>query len=74
MKEIFKLDVMPKGIISDQDTNFTSNLWKYQFSNFEAKLLFSTTYHPETDGKIERVNQLLKDMLRMHVMHHPRKW
>jgi hypothetical protein len=41
---------------------------------FESKLLFSTTYSPQTGGKIERVNQILEDMLRMHVMHEPKKW
>jgi hypothetical protein len=36
--------------------------------------LFSTTDHPQTNGQIERVNQVLEDMLRMHVMHQPKKW
>jgi hypothetical protein len=40
----------------------------------ETKLLFSTTYHPQNDRQKERVNQILEDMLRMHVMHQPRKW
>jgi hypothetical protein len=44
------------------------------FVGFGTKLLFSTTYHPQTDGQIERVNQVLEDMLRMHVMHQPKKW
>jgi hypothetical protein len=44
------------------------------FVGFETKLLFSTTYHPQTDGKIETVNQVIQYMLRMHVMHHPKKW
>jgi hypothetical protein len=44
------------------------------FVGFETKLLFSTTYHPQTDGQTERVNQVLEDMLRMHVMHHSKKW
>jgi hypothetical protein len=26
------------------------------------------------DGKIERVNQVLEDMLRMHVMDNPSRW
>jgi hypothetical protein len=43
-------------------------------SGFETKLLFSTTYHAQTDGKRERVNQILEDMLRIHVMHQPKKW
>jgi hypothetical protein len=72
MKEIFRLHDMPRDIISDRDTKFTSSFWKSLMIGFETKLLFSTTYHPQTDGQIERVNQILKDMLRMHVMHHPK--
>jgi hypothetical protein len=74
MKEIFRLDFMPKEIISDRDTKFTSNFWKSMFSSFETKLLFSTSYHPQNDGKTERVNQVLEDMRRMHIMHQPKKW
>jgi hypothetical protein len=74
MKEIFRLHGIPKEIVYDKDTNFTSIFWKYLFVGFETKLLFSTTYHPQTDGKIERVSQVLEDMLRMHVIHQPNKW
>jgi hypothetical protein len=35
---------------------------------------FSTTYHPQSDRKIERVNQVIEDMLRMYVMDNPSKW
>jgi hypothetical protein len=73
MKEIFRVHGMPKEIISNIDTQFTSNFWKSRFVGFEIKLLFGTTYHPQNDGQIERVNQVLEDMLRMHVMHHPKK-
>jgi transposase InsO family protein len=74
MKEILRLYGMPKEIISDRDTKFTSRFWKSLMDGFETKLLFSTTYHPQMDGKIERVNQILEDMLRMHGMHKPKKW
>jgi hypothetical protein len=37
-------------------------------------LNFNTTYHPESDGKIERVNRVIEDMLRMYVMDKPSKW
>jgi hypothetical protein len=43
-------------------------------AGLETKLLFSIAYHPQTNGQIERVNKILEDMLRMHVMHQPRKW
>jgi hypothetical protein len=74
MKEIFRLHGMPKEIISDIDTKFSSNFWKSLFVGFETKFIFSTTYHPQTDGKTERVNQVLEDMLRMNVMHYTKKW
>jgi hypothetical protein len=74
LKEIFKLHGMPKEIVSDRDTKFTSNFWKSLMAGLETKLLFSTAYHPQTDGQMERVNQILEDMLRMHVMHQPKKW
>jgi hypothetical protein len=74
MKEICRLHDMPNEIISDRDTRFTSNFWKSLFVGFKTKFLFSTTYHPQNDGKTKRVNQVLEEMLRMHVIHHPKKW
>lgn len=40
----------------------------------ETKLNFSTTYHPQIDGQIEGVNQILEDMLRMYCMNNKKKW
>jgi hypothetical protein len=37
-------------------------------------LNFSTTYHHESDGKTERVNKVIEDILRMYVMEKPSKW
>ena len=37
-------------------------------------LNFSTSFHPQTSGQIERVNQALEDLLRMYVKEHPGKW
>ena len=74
MKEIFKLHGLPKAIVSDRDFKFTSNIWKGLFADLGTNLKFSTTYHPQMDGQIERVNQVLEDMLRMYVMEKPTKW
>jgi hypothetical protein len=60
--------------VSDRDPKFTSNFWKGLFNGFGTNLNFSTTYHPESDGKTERVNQVIEDMMRMYVMDKPSKW
>jgi hypothetical protein len=60
--------------VSNSDPKFTSNFWKGLFNGFGTNLNFSTTYHPELDGKTERVNQVIEDMLRMYVIDKPSKW
>ena len=57
-----------KAIVSDRDVKFTFNFWKGLFADLGTKLNFRTAYHPQTDGQIERVNQVLEDMLHMYVM------
>jgi hypothetical protein len=74
MKVIFRLHGMPREIVSDRDTKFTSNFWKSLMASFETKLLFSTAYYPQIDGNTKSVKKILEDMLSMHVMHQPKKW
>jgi hypothetical protein len=50
MKEIVRLHGMPREIVSDRDTKFTSIFWKSLMAGLENKLLFITAYHPQTDG------------------------
>ena len=70
LKEIFILHGIPKKIISDRDTKFTKNFWRYALSRLETQLNFSTTYNLHK----EHVNQIFEDMLRMYVMKNPTKW
>jgi hypothetical protein len=56
MKDISKLHGMPREIIYDRDTKFTSRFWKFLMVGCETKLLFSIVYHPQTNGHTERVN------------------
>ena len=53
MKDIFRLHGLPKAIISDRDTKFTSNFWKGLFAGLGTKPNFSTAYHPQTNGQTE---------------------
>nr|ABA96052.1 retrotransposon protein, putative, Ty3-gypsy subclass [Oryza sativa Japonica Group] len=64
MTSIVCLHGVPKKIVSDRGSQFTSKFWKKLQEEMGSKLNFSTAYHPQTDGQTERVNQILEDMLR----------
>jgi hypothetical protein len=74
MTKIARLHGIPKKIVSDKDTKFTSNFWRGLFKGFGTILNFITTYHPQSDGKTKRVDQVIEDMLRMYVMDKSSKW
>jgi hypothetical protein len=74
MREVACLHGIPKKILFDRDPKFTSKFWKGLLKGFRTNLNFSIAYHPESDGKTERVNQVIEDMLKMYVMDKPSKW
>jgi hypothetical protein len=66
---------IPKKIVFNRDPKFTSKSWRGLFKGFGMNMKnFITAYHYESDGKIERVNQVIEDMLRMYVMDNSDKW
>ncbi|MCO5597178.1 hypothetical protein L7F22_051254 [Adiantum nelumboides] len=74
IKEIFRLHGLPKRIVSDRDAKFTSKFWTSLFQAIGTQLCFSTTYHPQTDGQTERVNQVIEDILRAYCSQERKKW
>ncbi|KAK8954132.1 hypothetical protein KSP39_PZI001653 [Platanthera zijinensis] len=71
---IVKLHGIPRSIISDRDGRFTSGNWRYIHKRLGTKLLFSTAFHPQTDGQSERTIQFLEDLLRMVVLDLKGSW
>ncbi|KAA3483344.1 Gag protease polyprotein [Gossypium australe] len=65
---------VPLSIVSDRDPRFTSRFWKKLQETLGTKLSFSTTFHPQTDGQLEKVIQILEDMLRCCVLEFQRSW
>ena len=67
MMTIQKLHGTPKIILSDKDPIFTGNFWRKLFSCLSTQLAHSSSYHPQSDGKIEIVNKCLEGYLRCFV-------
>jgi hypothetical protein len=74
MERIVSLHGVPKKIMSDRGTQFTSYYWQKVQESLGTKLNFSTTYHPQTDGQNERINQILEDMLRACDLQYGTSW
>jgi transposase InsO family protein len=74
VSEVVHLHRIPKKIISDKDSRFTSRFWTSLQSTLGTQLSLSIAYHPETDGKTKRVNKVMEGMLRMYVMDNQTHW
>jgi transposase InsO family protein len=70
MAQIVCLHGVPKKIVSDRGSQFTSRYWKKLHESLDTRLNFSSAYHPQTDGKTERTNQVLENMLRACALKH----
>jgi transposase InsO family protein len=53
MTQIVCLHGVPKKIVSDRGSQFTSRFWKKLHESLDTKLNFSSPYHPHTDGHVE---------------------
>jgi transposase InsO family protein len=64
ISRIVCLHGVPKKIVSDRGSQFTSKFWEKLHESMDTRLNFSSAYHLQTDGQTERSNQILEDMLR----------
>lgn len=73
-REVFRLHVLPKTIISDRDNRFLSMFWQELFQLAGTDLTPSTSYHPQTDGQTEIVNKWIEGYLQNYISGQQRAW
>lgn len=69
-KEIVRIHGLPLTIVSDRDSKFIGNFWRTLWKTLGTNLTFSSTYHPQIDGKNEVLNRLLENVLRCPAKEH----
>nr|KYP37512.1 Transposon Ty3-I Gag-Pol polyprotein [Cajanus cajan] len=67
-KEVVYLHGLPKTILSNSDAKFLGHF------KLGTKLVYSTTFHPQTDGKTEVVNRSLTTLLRIILKGNKKTW
>ena len=65
---------IPEEILSDQGSNFTSQLLAELHHLLYAHPIRTSPYHPQTDELVERFNQTLKSMLRKATTEEGKDW
>jgi len=64
----------PKTLISDNGKQFASKFFQRICSILGVSNIFTSTYHPQTNGQVERYNRTVLAMLRNYVNEHQSDW
>jgi hypothetical protein len=72
--EIISRYGIPKILITDNGSNFTSDLFKRTCKYLQIKKLEITAYHPQANGSLERCHRPLGDHLRNYVEEDKNNW
>ena len=64
----------PKDLLSDNGGCFNSKFFTSVCTILNVMNKFTTTYHPQTNGQVERYNRTLKAALNSYLDDHPHDW
>jgi len=73
-REVWRFHGLPTDIVSDQDSQFTSETWMEFLEILSIRPRMSTAFHPQTDGETERLNQMIEAYLRAFVNREQENW
>jgi hypothetical protein len=73
-KEVVRLHDLLRSIVLDRDMKFVGRFWRTLWKKLGTYFSFSSTYHPQTDGKTEVVNKSLGNLLRSLLTEHHNQW
>ncbi|XP_063584731.1 uncharacterized protein LOC134762284 [Penaeus indicus] len=72
--EIFSRVGIPREILSDRGSQFKSDLMGEIHRLLSIKALYTSPYHASCNGAVERLNGVLKSMIKKLCADHPRDW
>jgi hypothetical protein len=74
LKEVWKHHGTPQVVVSDRGPQFIAGFMCEFYKLLGIKLAMSTAYHPQTDGQMEHVNQVLEGNLRTFTSRQQDDW
>ena len=64
----------PQNLLADNGKCFTSKFFQSVCKILNLDNQFTTTYHPQTNGQVERYNRTLKAAIKSYLDDHPTDW
>jgi len=74
LENIFAQHGLPRKIISDRDPKLTAAFWQELMKLLETQLGMSTAGYAQADGRAERTNQSVENVLRASVDYNQADW
>lgn len=74
LTKLFSLFGLPRVVQTDQGTNFMSKVFAQVMKQLDISHSYSSAYHPESQGALERFHQTLKSMLRTYCLEYSNDW
>ena len=74
LMQLFARVGISKETLSEQGTNFMSQLLRELYNLLNIRPIQTSPYHPQTDGLVEHLNKTLKSVLRKLVNKEGRGW
>jgi len=74
LDSVVRLHGLPDSLVSDRGSIFTSHFWKSLASLLGVQGRLSTSFHPQTDGQTERMNQTVEQYLRIYCNYQQDNW
>jgi len=74
VKHVIAIHGVPHVMISDRGSNFISDVWKETALIMGMKLRYSSPFLPRSNGRSERQNRVITNILRCVCQNNPRTW
>jgi len=71
---VFSKHRVPSHVTSDRGSEFVSHFFRSLGTALDMRLHFTSGYHPEANGQVERTNQTLEQYLRIYCNYQQDNW
>jgi hypothetical protein len=71
---VFSKHGVPQHVSSDRGSEFVSHFFRSLSALLGITIHFTSGYHPEANGQVERMNQSLEQYLRIYCSYHQDNW